>query len=483
MTEPTLPMSPAQQGMYFDSQLRQSADYHIAIELYTERLSRSRLTQAVSAVVAEQPALRASVARNESGPVYMIAESVEAPVRHHDLTGAEENLDKIFHTARHAPFQLNTAPLFRVVAARLSDGDRLLVVCHHLIADGQSVSILTDRIIDLARGTREITASRTDQGLFTHQNGQLSRPSPETLARRESFWSENLPRHRILQLDHWLLASPHEDAAREFRLTVPHDTPEAVRETAQEAEVSEFTVYLAAFGALLAHYAGEDQVSFASPFMDRPHLEMENSIGCFIRTLPVLIDVSPGLRVRDWGEVGMVAIGIGWFGIFLPLMHRLTGSHLWSGIATGGGVAVFAAPGNLFSSFNLAMVWPLYALQLVILGVAMSLLLSRMKGNTLFFLIPFWVSVSGSLWRAYYFAAATQLVQITLLLALTGILYLVLRHQASGNMAVPHTFPEYLEQDYTVREGAILPGRGNRGSETATGYTPAARNLATKGAL
>ena len=55
------------------------------------------------------------------------------------------------------------------------------------------------------------------------------------------------------------------------------------------------------------------------------------------------------------------------------------------------------------------MVWPLYALQLAILGVAMSLLLSRVKGNTLFFLIPFWVSASGSLWRAYYFAAATQL--------------------------------------------------------------------------
>ena len=161
------------------------------------------------------------------------------------------------------------------------------------------MSILTDRIIDMARGTREITASHTDQGLFTYQNGQLSHPSPEALARRESFWSENLPRHRVPQLDHWLLASPHEDAAREFRLTVPHDTAEAVRETAQEAEVSEFTVYLAAFGTLLAHYAGEDQVSFASPFMDRPHLEMENSIGCFIRTLPVLVDVSPGLRVRD----------------------------------------------------------------------------------------------------------------------------------------------------------------------------------------
>ena len=212
-------------------------------------------------------------------------------------------------------------------------------------------------------------------------------------------------------------------------------------------------------------------------------------LGCVAAGIPVPPDPMPPLDMLTsfisllWGEVGMVAIGIGWFGIFLPLMHRLTGSHLWSGIATGGGVAVFVAPGNLFSSFNLAIAWPLYALQLVILGVAMSLLLSRMKGNTLFFLIPFWVSASGSLWRAYYFAAATQLVQITLLLALTGILYLVLFHQARGNMAAPHTFPEYLEQDYTLREGAVLPGRGNRSCETATGYTPAARNLATEGAL
>ncbi|WP_130873392.1 hypothetical protein [[Pseudopropionibacterium] massiliense] len=212
-------------------------------------------------------------------------------------------------------------------------------------------------------------------------------------------------------------------------------------------------------------------------------------LGCVAAGIPVPPDPMPPLDMLTsfisllWGEVGMVAIGIGWFGVFLPLMHRLTGSHLWSGIATGGGVAVFVAPGNLFSSFNLAIAWPLYALQLVILGVAMSLLLSRMKGNMLFFLIPFWVSASGSLWRTYYFAAATQLVQITLLLALTGILYLVLFHQARGNMAAPHTFPEYLEQDYTLREGAVLPGRGNRSCETATGYTPAARNLATEGAL
>ena len=212
-------------------------------------------------------------------------------------------------------------------------------------------------------------------------------------------------------------------------------------------------------------------------------------LGCMLVGIPVPSDPMQPLEMLTgfvqmlWGEVGMVAIAIGWFGIFLPLTHRLTGSHVWSGIATGAGIAVFAAPGNLFPSFNLAIAWPLYALQLIILSVAMSFLLSHMKGNVLFFLIPFWVSASGSLWRAYYFTATTQLVQITLLLVLTGLLYLVLRRQARGNMAVPHTFPEYLEQDYTVREGAVIPGKGNRSSETAPGYTPAARDLVTEGTL
>ena len=325
MTEPTLPMSSAQQSMFFDSQLRQAADYHVMIDLHTEHLDPSRLVQAVRTTMLEQPALRAAVVNGASGPVYVVADSPEVPVSHHDLVGAEDDVEEIFRSARSTPFQLNTAPLFRVVTAHLPDGDRLLVVCHHLIADGQSVSILTDRIIGMARGTREIATSRTDQGLFTYQNGQLTQPSPEALARRESFWSKNLPRHRPPQLDHWLLASPHEDAAREFRLTVPRDTVEAVREAAREAEVSEFTVYLAAFGTLLTHYTGEDQVSFASPFTDRPHLEMENSIGCFIRTLPVLVDVSPDLRVRDLLERTRSEVMGLWRNFDFPVASKLSG--------------------------------------------------------------------------------------------------------------------------------------------------------------
>ena len=169
-------------------------------------------------------------------------------------------------------------------------------------------------------------------------------------------------------------------------------------------------------------------------------------------------------------EIGMLAITVGWYGFFLPFMHRVTGSHVLSGVATGFGIGVFVAPGNLFSSFELATAWPLYVGQLCVLSIGMSLLLSRMKGNILFFLLPFWVSASGSAMRLYYFTAATQVVQFTLFAVLVGVLYLVLKRQApDGVLDTPHTFPEYLENAYTVRMGAVVPGSGDRSAEAPHG--------------
>lgn len=161
-------------------------------------------------------------------------------------------------------------------------------------------------------------------------------------------------------------------------------------------------------------------------------------------------------------EIGMIAIAFGWYGFFLPFMHRVTGSHLISGIATGVGIGVFVAPGNMFASFELATAWPLYVAQLCVLSIGMSMMLSHTKGNILFFLLPFWVSASGSWLDLYIFKTSTQFVQIGLFAALVVVLYFFLRSRGGGKLAPMHTFPEFVEQSYTERVGAVILGRGNR---------------------
>ncbi|GAB4084607.1 hypothetical protein GCM10028784_12370 [Myceligenerans cantabricum] len=166
-------------------------------------------------------------------------------------------------------------------------------------------------------------------------------------------------------------------------------------------------------------------------------------------------------------EVGMVAIGIGFFGFFLPLMHRATGSRIWAGVLTGVAIGVFVAPSYLVGSLEQATIWPLYTAQLCVLGIGMSLLMSKMKGSTLFFILPFWMSASGSHFGLYIFAADTQWVQISLFGILVLVLYFVLKAQGGGRLEPIHTFPEYLENEYTTRVGAPFPGKGDRSKQDA----------------
>ena len=79
----------------------------------------------------------------------------------------------------------------------------------------------------------------------------------------------------------------------------------------------------------------------------------------------------------------------------------------------------------------------------------------------------------------YYFAALTQLVQIALLTLLAAVLYFVLRRRGMPRL---HTFPEYLEEDYTTGVGAPLPGKGNRSRSVTDDSVPEAVTSAAKGA-
>ncbi|MFD0556986.1 amino acid adenylation domain-containing protein [Stackebrandtia endophytica] len=301
MTESVVPMSLSQQGMYFDCQLRDAADYHVVLPLRIDPIPAERLVRAVRQVMDEQPALHSAVRNTSGGSSYVVAEAVEPPVTHHDLRGNESRFEAILDEATEQPFELSSPPLFRVVHCELGDEDRIALICHHLIADGQSVSLLAERLIALARA-ETVPETPVDTGFEAYQRQQTVAPSEKKSARRERFWRDNLARQESPDLSHWMNASTDGAVGRERRFPLDESLREVLAATAREAEVSEYTLYLAAFGLLLAQYAHTDHVSVATPFTDRPGLEMESSIGCFIKTLPVHIDADPQQSVRAMFE-------------------------------------------------------------------------------------------------------------------------------------------------------------------------------------
>ncbi|GAA1848824.1 non-ribosomal peptide synthetase/type I polyketide synthase [Myceligenerans crystallogenes] len=306
-----VPLSSSQLGMYFDAQLRDVSDYHVALRLRIEQVSPERFGAAVRRVVAAQPALRSAVRNLRGGVSYAVlpADDVATPFASHDLRGradAEEAFDAIAAETTAAPFDLETAPLFRVVHARLDGEDQALFVCHHLIADGLSVSHLVDQVMSHALGDgtgADGGEPGEDAGFTAYQVKQTKAPGKRKAARNAEFWERSLARQEAPDLAHWFdpAAAATGDAevvGRELRVPVDADLAAALQACARDAEVSEYTVYLAVFGLLLARYAHADDVTVAMPFTDRPGEEMERSVGCFIRTLPVRLDTAAP-TVRD----------------------------------------------------------------------------------------------------------------------------------------------------------------------------------------
>ncbi|GAB4084611.1 hypothetical protein GCM10028784_12410 [Myceligenerans cantabricum] len=229
--------------------------------------------------------------------------------------------------ATAAPFALETAPLFRVVHARFDGEDQAVFVCHHLVADGLSVSHLVEQVMQLALGDDEPAGDvEEDTGFAVYQEKQTRRPSERKAARNQEFWEKNLARQAAPDLTHWFESAAGDVAGRELRVPLDAGLAGALRTCAQDAEVSEYTVYLGVFGMLLARYAHADGVAVSVPFTDRPALEIEHSVGCFIRTLPVHVDVAPDATLRELlGRLSKEVLGT-WKHLDHPV-PRMLGDH------------------------------------------------------------------------------------------------------------------------------------------------------------
>ena len=298
-------MAPAQQGMFVDSQVKDPADYNVVLQLRIDPIEPERIDSGIRLLMTRQPALRSAVAAGVDGVSYVLADSVEPSLVHHDLRGrpdalaVRDELSEIAEATAGAAFDLSAPPLFRVAHCRLDAEDRLIVVCHHLIADGLSVSILAEQLMELAVGGEPIDRDvPRDTGFEIYQRHQASALPDRKAALRSDFWQHSLSRHEAPNLSHWITPATGELTGREVRMSVDEGLARALRRSAQEAEVSEFTVYLGVFGVLLGQYAHADQVSVATPFTDRSSPEAEQSIGCFLKTLPILVDAAPAHTVR-----------------------------------------------------------------------------------------------------------------------------------------------------------------------------------------
>ncbi|MFD1832208.1 amino acid adenylation domain-containing protein [Streptomyces desertarenae] len=324
-----IPLSFAQRRLWFLHRLQGgSAAYHVPLALrLTGRLDTAALRGAIADVVAGHGSLRTSFHEDAEGPhqvvrdaaqaaelITLVPEPVDDPLR-----AADEAVAEPFDLAAGLPLRCRlftragTPRAPRDPAEPPAGGEPedhlLLLVVHHIAADGWSLRII-------ARDVAAAYAARVD--------GRRPVPAPPPV----DYVDHTLWQHRVLggpdeeggplgeQLDYWrrqLAALPPELAlpadrprpavsshrGEDLDFAVPAAAAARVRELAGTTGTTPFMVLQAALAVLLHRMGAGTDIPLGTPVAGRTDGAVEGVVGLFVNTLVLRTDLSGSPTFRQ----------------------------------------------------------------------------------------------------------------------------------------------------------------------------------------
>ncbi|MFL1391710.1 amino acid adenylation domain-containing protein [Pseudomonas tritici] len=294
-------LSPMQQGMLFHTLYEQAAgDYINQIRVTTDGLDVARFQQAWDATVQAHDVLRSGFfwQGQLEWPCQVVYREARLPIEHLDWRAMPEReleLQNLQQAERRQGFDLAQAPLVRLVLVRTDEQrHELIYTHHHILMDGWSNSRLFGEVLQRYAGV-EVPETA---GRYRDYIGWLQQ---RDAAATETFWRGQLS---ALQAPTRLGSSQPMavDGQGEHRLSLDRQLTARLESFARSNKVTLNTLIQAAWLILLQRHSGQSVVSFGATVAGRPAelAGVEQQIGLFINTLPVICAVDSQQSLADW---------------------------------------------------------------------------------------------------------------------------------------------------------------------------------------
>ncbi|MGW4285188.1 amino acid adenylation domain-containing protein, partial [Nocardia sp. NPDC004750] len=299
------PLSFAQQRMWFLNKYdTSSAAYNLPIAIrLTGRLDAAALRLAVADVVRRHESLRTRYpAVNGVGHQLVLPESTAPDIA--VLSVPADEVSGWIEDFASRGFDVSVEVPLRLAVLRVSaDVHVLVVVVHHIAADGASMApLVRDLMVAYDAERRGVVPTWLPLSVQYADYSQWQREilgdeeDPASLAAAQiAFWRSKLaglPERIDLPFDRPRRTTPS-GGGKLYSFTIPAPTHDALLAVARERGASLFMTVHAAFAVLLARLSGSWDLAIGSPVAGRGEAELDDLVGMFVNTLVLRTDIEP----------------------------------------------------------------------------------------------------------------------------------------------------------------------------------------------
>jgi len=278
--------------------------YNVPITLRLRgKLNHGVLERSLNSIIQRHEALRTTFTERDGQLIQIIKKKFFLPLAIVDLQkfSVPERETEIQHLNREEAqqsFNLSDGPLMRFKLLRLKEYEHILIIVwHHIIADGWSIGIFIKELMIFYRLYSEgqsaslpnLKIQYADFSAWQHQWLQ-----GDFLKQELDFWKNHLqgfepflklptdrPRQKVRSYQ-------GKTETFSFSKKLSHQLLNISREN----EVTLFMTLLTAFKILLYVYTGQKNITVGTPVANRNRKELENLIGYFSNTLALKTDLS-----------------------------------------------------------------------------------------------------------------------------------------------------------------------------------------------
>jgi acyl carrier protein len=258
----------------------------------TGPLDIDALRLAVATIANRHDILRSRFSDVSGTPARVIAEgSVALDVA--VLDSAEDEISSSIEAEISRPFDLTREPPLRCRLLVVAPHDHVLIITiHHIVCDNRSLSIFYRELGELYQNRESSLPAAASRyaDYVTREQDAITRKLYE---KELGYWRDSLAMSATLvdlPLDRPHRGAPSFKTARVSEVVPAHISQQAASLARQE-RVPRFVVYLAAYAIMLRRSGSQSDFIIGIAISDRSITE-RNTIGLFLNTLPLRIDLS-----------------------------------------------------------------------------------------------------------------------------------------------------------------------------------------------